>query len=242
MGFKGDFLNRRLRMNVAAFSDDYDPRVLSVDATQCNEFDNPDPGPPFFDGDLVQPGDLCPPGTPMAGTIGFNFSPYISAPGVVEGIEVELQAAPIERLSLSYAVGYNRFKSDATDPSDLAYRHPDQLLQPEVNQTASIQYEFVLPGGGTLSPRLDWIYQGHNTNGDPTQPPGPGNVIPSYDLFNLRLIYESPSGEWRTGLAVRNLTDEFYWYNFVAPGGFSVPGSPGPPRQWSLTFHRSFEL
>jgi iron complex outermembrane receptor protein len=240
IGFKGDFLERRLRMNIAAFSDDYDPRVLSVSATQCNEFDNPDPGRPFFEDDLVQPGDLCPAGTPMAGTVGFRFSPYISAPGTVNGVELELQANPFGQLTLTYSAGLNRFRSKTSDPTDLAYRHPDKLLQPEVNQSASVQYSFRLPGGGTLSPRVDWVYQGHNTNGDPSTPPEPGNIIPSYALLHARLTFDSPDGAWQTSVAVRNLTDEFYWNDFLSPGGFAVAGSPGTPRQWSVAFRRSF--
>lgn len=241
IGYKADFFENRLRVNLAAFRDDYAPRVLQTNATQCNEFDAPVPGQPFFDDDLVQPGDLCPPGTPMGGTTGFNFSPFISAPGTVEGLEFELRASLTDYLTLTLAGGYNTFESDATDPEDLAFRHPDMLLQPENNYNAGLQYVFNLTGGGRVIPRLDWVYQGENTNGDPRTPPGEGNVIPSYDLYNFRLTYENPASDWRLALAVRNLTDEFYWHNFVTPGGFGVPGSPGAPRQWSFSFRRNFQ-
>lgn len=245
IGFKGDVLNDRLRLNFAAFLEEYDPRVIAVGATQCNTFDADTPGDPFFDDDLVEApgGDLvCPPGTPMAGQPGFNFTPYISAPGEVSGAELELSANPVENLTLTYTVGYNRFRTDETDPEALAYRHPDALLQPEVNQSAGLQYDFILGNGGRLSPRLDVTYQGHNTTGDPTVAPTPENVIPSYTLYNTRLSYTSPDESWRAALAVRNLTDEFYWYSHASPtgGGFSVPGSPGRPRMWSLNVRRNF--
>ncbi|MBN1240801.1 MAG: TonB-dependent receptor [Gammaproteobacteria bacterium] len=245
LGYKGDFLDNRLRMNIAAFYEEYDPRVISVGATQCNLFDAEDPGPPFFDADLVQTpgGDLvCPPGTPMAGQPGFNFSPYVSAPGIVQGIEIELTANPTDNLTLSYTLGHNQFETDETDPDSPAYRHPDALLQPETNMSAGIQYDFVLGNGGILSPRLDAAYQGQNTTGDPTIAPTSENIIPSYTLYNARLTYLSPAETWRASLAVRNLTDEFYWYAFASPtgGGFSVPGSPGAPRMWSLSVRREF--
>lgn len=245
LGYKTDLLDNRLRLNVAAFYENYDPRVIAVNATQCNEFDADDPGPPFFDSDLVEApgGDLvCPPGTPMAGQPGFNFSPYVSAPGVVKGLEVELTANPIDNLFLTYSYGFNTFRSDEDDPSSPAYRHPDALLQPETNMSAGIQYDIVLGNGGVLSPRLDAIYQGRNTVGDPTVAPTPENIIPSYTLLNARLTYLSPAQTWQAALSVRNLTDKFYWLAFASPtgGGFAVPGSPGAPRMWSLSVKRNF--
>jgi len=245
LGYKADFLDNRLRVNAAAFYEDYDPRVIAVDAWQCNEFDAEDPGPPYFDNDMAEGpgGDLvCPPGTPMAGLQGFTFQPYVSAPGTVKGFELEVVASPIDNLFLTYSLGYNTFRSDEDDPESPAYRHPDALLQPETNMSAGIQYDIPLGNGGYLSPRLDAVYQGHNTVGDPTVAPTPENEIPSYTLLNARVTWVSPNEAWRAALSMRNLTDEFYWLAFASPtnGGFAVPGSPGVPRMWSLSIRRNF--
>lgn len=251
LGFKSDFFDRRLRINIAAFMEEYDPRVIPVAATQCNLFNADDPGEPFFQDDLVdgpEGGLLCPPGTPVrespdpSDDVGFNYNPYVSGPGEVSGLELELTANPVGNLTVNYTFGYNQFRTDEEDPDALEYRHPDALLQPETNMSAGIQYDFILGNGGRLSPRLDAVYQGHNTTGDPSVEPEPGNIIPSYTLYNARMTYVTPDESWRAALAVRNLTDEFHWYTFASPvdGGFSVPGSPGRPRMWSLSVKRNF--
>ena len=45
IGTKLDLFERRLRVNIALFMDDYDPRVFTSNGTQCNLPSNLDPGP-----------------------------------------------------------------------------------------------------------------------------------------------------------------------------------------------------
>ena len=47
IGTKLDLLERRLRLNLALFTDKYDPRIFSGFGTQCNAPSNLDPGPEF---------------------------------------------------------------------------------------------------------------------------------------------------------------------------------------------------
>ncbi len=71
IGTKLDLFDRRLRLNIAAFMDDYDPRVFTANATQCNAANNLDLGPVYRG---ISPGNPCPAGTALAGTTGIPGS------------------------------------------------------------------------------------------------------------------------------------------------------------------------
>jgi iron complex outermembrane receptor protein len=243
LGAKLDLFDRKLRLNAAAFYMDYDPRLLQVTATQCNNADNPDPGEPFF----LTPGQLCPAGTERAGQTGFSWFYFQSAPGTMEGFELEALAFPIDRLQFSYTLGYNKFEGDAPE-GDRAYRHKSALLQPEWNMSAGVQYGIPVGNAGVLTPRLDWYYQSHRTNGPVNQPQrDPEWIIPSYGIYNARLTYDSNDSDWQIALSVTNLTDKFYWQQLqpavnnagTAPTAGRV-GTPGRPREWAITFKKNF--
>ncbi len=237
VGYKGDLLNERLRLNADVFYMDYSPRVVTTNATQCTPFNSTDPGNPIF-GPL---GGICPAGTPLAGTNGYNWFAFFSAPGKVRGFEAELTATPIENMTVTYTVGYNDFSSSIKDPASPGYRNPHSLIQPKWNMAGSVQYLVELGSQGTLTPRLDWTHTSHNTNSAPGVEPDPAfNVIPGYDLFNARLTYETDKKDWSVAFSVTNLFKKFYWYSFSAPGGQTVPGSPGRPREWAITLRRNF--
>ena len=243
LGAKLDLFDRKLRLNAAAFYMDYDPRLLQVTATQCNNADNPDPGEPFF----LTPGQLCPAGTERAGQTGFSWFYFQSAPGTMEGFELEALAFPIDRLQFSYSLGYNKFEGDAP-PGDRAFRHESALLQPEWNMSAGVQYGIPVGNAGVLTPRLDWYYQSHRTNGPVNQPQrDPEWIVPSYGIYNARLTYDSNDSDWQIALSVTNLTDKFYWQQLqpavnnagTAPTAGRV-GTPGRPREWAITFKKNF--
>lgn len=240
-GTKSDFFDRRLRINLTAFYEDYDPRVLQLDATQCNEFEDPDPGRPYFEQDLVGPDLLCPSGTPLAGTEGFSYSPYTSSPGTISGLELELTASLTDNLTLGYTFGYNEFEVDQDDPTADDYRHPDSLSQPEENMSASLQYERPMSFGNLLF-RLDWRYQGHYTASAPQVAPDPDDIIPSYSVYDAAVTYRPLDERWEIGLRVRNLLDEFYWVDSQTISGDHPLGQPGEPQRWTLTFRREFGL
>lgn len=250
IGFKGDFLDNRLRLNLAAFSDDYDPRVVGSIRTQCSAFANPTPPYPYqafelIDGNGDGVGETCPAGTFMAGTTGFLYPFNISVPAEVTGFEVELLANPVDGLTLSFTYGENEFSSKIDDPTNPGYINPNARIQPKTSMSAGIQYDFHLSGGGSLSPRLDWTFQDEISvavgfTGSLNAAPTPDQIVPSYGLLNARLTYIGPQGDWQASLGVQNLTDKFYWYTFGAGTGLNVLGSPGMPRMWSLSVRKNF--
>jgi iron complex outermembrane recepter protein len=241
IGFKGDFFNNRLRTNVAAFINDYDPRVGARAGFQCNNATDPTTGP-FFPFTTT----VCPPGTPRAGQQGILWFPTFSAPGTARGAELELTANPVGRLALTGSIGYYEYESDEKNPLADGYTHPSVRQQPSVSYSAGMQYDFNV-FGGALIPRIDMFYQGERTNGNPrAKQVRPYNIVPDYTLYNARLSYISPQGKWHMALAVENLFDDFYWINIGAERTetgdifYGRTGVPGRGREWSLTLRRSF--
>ena len=243
IGVKTDLLDRRLRLNAAVFESDYDPRTVSVFGlvVQCDAPDDPNPTPYFL------AGAQCPAGTALAGSNGLPWFYYINNPGTLEGFEVELSASPIDQLLVTYTVGQTRYKNDNQTPGSPLYVHPSFLLQPEWTMSAGVQWTARLPGGGTLSPRLDAFYQSHRTNGG-TQVDNfcPERCIPGYTLLNARLTYQPPSEDWSVSLSATNLADRFYWQQLgAAITATGAPASnrsgvPGRPREWALTLEKRF--
>ena len=246
IGAKTDFLDRRLRVNVSAFLNDYDPRVNSRFGYSCSPT-AADPGPfvPFGT-------PTCPAGTQLAGQApgngGVFWFNYYSAPGKAKGAEVEISAEPVERLNLNASAGFYDYKSGVARTAD-GFVDPSVREQPRLSFSFGAQYSIPLGDLGTLTPRLDMFRQGHRTNGGSIGLPqiDPYNVVPGYTLVNARLTFESADSKWTAALSAENLFDKLYWYQLGADRTndgsnalvYGRTGSPGRPREIALTLRRS---
>jgi iron complex outermembrane receptor protein len=240
LGLKSTLSDGRLRLNVAAFYSDYSSRLSSATLKQC--VGAPGRPTPFL------PTAACPAGTLFE----VPWFAYFNDGAEVTGIEAELTAEPVDGLLLNVSIGTNDFSSDVTDRTAVSYRDPANLIQPERNATAGIQYEFSLPFG-TITPRLDWLYLSKMTySGVLSQPFDPRfglsaqaayelTSTPSRDLVNARIGFVDREGRWEAALIVTNLTDEFYYLNKFDLSGLVVSGIPSRPRAWGLTLKRNFE-
>ena len=220
IGAKLEFLDQRLRVNMALFQSDYDPRVRQTGGVnQCDAPTELNPVPYRLGG------GTCPAGTFFAGSTGLPWFYYTNLPGELNGYEVELTATPVENLLISFSLGQNEYENGETDPTSVNYIAPGYLFQPEFNSSAGVQYEFQLGGGGTLTPRLDAFYQSKRHTGPANARPGvhevtantcPSQCIPDYTTYNARLTYQPPNGDWWLALSGTNITDEFYWQQYLA--------------------------
>jgi iron complex outermembrane recepter protein len=259
LGAKTDWLDHRLRINASVFYEDYKSYLNLELGTQCSAPSSLNPGQPYF-----LAGGNCPAGT-YAGdqtnpALKGGLSPwfyYAGVPAYEPGAELQINAAPIDRLLINLSGGWLEFhaKNPNMGPSTPGYIDPSVRLQPEFNASGGIQYGVLVPGG-TLTPRLDWRYQGYQTN-------GPENVyqisewrLPGYSLFNARLTYQPTGAKWNVSLQALNLFNKFYWEQLAAPlslaGGATVPsannlspapaqvGTPGLPREWMVSFGFNF--
>jgi iron complex outermembrane recepter protein len=256
IGAKMDFLGNRLRLNTALYYSDYDPRSIQVGGvSQCDDPMDPDPFP------YRLAGGNCPEGTALAGTTGLAWFFYDNVPGKLQGFELELTAAPIDGLLITYSAGQNSYKNDNLDIATPTYRHPKFRSQPEWNMSAGVQYGIGLGSGGRVTPRLDAFYQSVRHNGPAGARPGihgvvanvcPQQCLPAYTTYNARVTYESPDGEWRVSLAGTNITDKFYWQQVgpavavnattgvVNPVVTDRSGVASRPREWSLNLEKRF--
>ena len=64
-----------------------------------------------------------------------------------------------------------------------------------------------------------------------------------YELWNARVEWASPDGEWLVAIGATNVRDKQYFLNRFDLTAFGQPhaeGQPGPPREWYLTLQRDF--
>ena len=223
IGTKGDYFDRKLRVNLAGFYSDYKSHLRQLNGFECVGA-SPAVGVVF---DPVN----CP-----AGSSPFTWFYYVGEKAKIYGAEAEITIEPTDGLIINGALGYNKFKSNGTGA---AYFDPSNRIQPQLNASAGIQYSFPAPGG-TLTPRLDWRYQSLMTyNPAPTMATAPLFNVPAHSLFDAKLTYELGE-KWQAALSVTNLLDKFYFNNKFGLTGFNVSGSPARPREWLLSVKRTF--
>ncbi|HUN26879.1 MAG TPA: TonB-dependent receptor [Steroidobacteraceae bacterium] len=253
-GWKTDWLDHRLRVNGSVFYEDYKSYLNLELGTQCTPSNSLNPGTPIFG---LPPGAPCPAGTPLAGHVGESpWFFYSGIPAYMPGAELEVQAAPIDRLLANFNLGWIEFHSKISDPTNPAYINPSVRLQPEWNMSSGVQYGIALPNSATLTPRLDWRYQGYITNGPEADFQAASYFrVPGYSLFNASLLYAPGNGKWTIALQAQNMFNHFYWVQLGAPvtltsgtvpsaaNTYTTPenvGTPGLPRQWNVQFTMNF--
>ena len=246
LGTKMDLFDRRLRLNLAAFYTDFKKRPQAIGGQEL--LLGPD-GQPSSGNSVLIPLDggpdgstTCRPRTPeevAANVPGFaciirNF--YINTPAEIWGFEAEMTAEPVDGLLINGAIGYHKFSSEDIDNRPINPRQSE----PFWSANAGIQYMIEgMPLGGTLTPRVDWSYQGSTA---PSQRTTVWNQ-PGYSLVNARLTYALPDDGFSVALGVTNLFDELHYDNYFILQDFgqsNVQGQPAPPRQWYLTLSKDF--
>ncbi len=159
----------------------------------------------------------------------------------VKGVEVELQAEPVDGLRFDASVGKLKFKYTKVNPTSglsLAFKN---VYSPDMNLSAGVQYTVGSGAWGSLTPRLDYTYHSSfYTDADNNKPL---NKIDSQGLANARLTWKGADEQWEAAVAVTNLTNEFYYVSKFASTTapyFDGTGRPGEPRTWSMTIKRKF--
>lgn len=213
VGFKSDFAENRIRLNVAALYNKYEDVILRLN--QC----------------LSSPvGQQTPCQLPAnVGTAD------------LQGVVLESNVLRGGGFSIDLCASWLDFKYTDTDQGHTGIpRSYVTPFTPEKNAAVGLQWEKKLGGGNTFHIRGDWSYQ-DMVFGDAFN--NPYNRIPACGLGNLRLGRKGADNEWETSLEVLNVTDRLYYLatnDFSASAG-SSSYSPGQPRTWAITVKRSFE-
>ncbi|MEZ5894526.1 MAG: TonB-dependent receptor [Parvularculaceae bacterium] len=228
IGFKSNFLENKVTLNVAAFLNDYTNIQIQTST-------------PFFNVNLpVQPDITMPNYNPIGGT--FPAAVFLNAGDVRQkGGEAELTLAPTDGLLINASVSYLKGKYKELLPQAMASSLTEDMelpFAPHWQTDFGIQYEFPF-AGGSLTPRLDYHYQSGSFSAAINDP---RNRLESRNILDARLTYRTSNEDWEATLGVSNLTDDFFYYSkfdiYVA-GGY-VTGTPSRPREWSLTIKRNF--
>ncbi|MDG2304292.1 MAG: TonB-dependent receptor [Candidatus Binatia bacterium] len=155
-----------------------------------------------------------------------------AASGTTKGLELELQALPMDGLRITGSVGlldarYDDFEGLDDVTGDNVDRAGQRfLLTPEIQSHIAIQYSLPVSFAGPqwlqgwITPRVDWSYQGNVLYLGPEIPQGTQS---GYNLVHLRVSYDFLDDRAQVGLWTRNLLDEAYFdYAFSSSSSFGT--------------------
>jgi iron complex outermembrane receptor protein len=215
IGFKADFLDRRVRVNGNVFYMDY--KGYQGTPTICLD-SNDQQLPPAtrgpFCGQYLNIGDA-----------------------EVKGFELEWTIKPVDGLTFDGSWSLTDFKFTSITYPTTTIRVGAR--RPGIGQwkwSAGAQYQANLGNLGTLTPRVDVAYTpGYCGDFDCF----PNSKVEKYTLVNARLTFETLDKDWSLALEATNLFNKYYYLNkFV--NAWYVDGQPGRPREVALTARRKF--
>ena len=212
-GFKGDFLDRRVRVNASAFFNKY--KGIQLTLLSCPS--------------------LTPPGYSACA------APTNAGDADLKGAEVELSLRPAAGFMIDGSLSYIHFKYTSLDPLAVSGGiTPDMVTQFMSKWKWSIgaQYEIGLGDSGSLTPRIDAAYQSSIFSNATNEP---NSLVPGYTIANARLTWRNAGGDLEISAEVTNLFDKYYLLNKfdVAAAGIAS-GVPGRPREWALSMTKRF--
>ncbi len=169
---------------------------------------------------------------------------YVANSGEADnkGVEVELQAVPMEGLNLSLGFGYTDAKLTSGNPL-AGTAAGDRVTQvPEVTFNAAAEYSFPLFSTWEGYVRGDFSHYGDSLSGNNsgTLPP---RVRDSFELLNIR-IGAFQAGSWDIALFVKNATNEHANLSDNRSIAAEKPGRPrimtNRPRSFGLEVRKDF--
>jgi iron complex outermembrane recepter protein len=228
LGLKTDLLDRRVRLNLAAFYNDFTDAQLTL--LSCPQFGGPGP---------------C-------------ALPQNAGDATMKGFEAEILAKPIDGLTIDGSMSYLDFKFKCVNPAVVGQASGACSSAPGVvglladpsdgfRWAFGVQYEADLGGSGKLIPRLDVSHQyaltGNALTPAPTSPSARFGQVPGYTLANARLTWRNADEDLDISLEVTNLFDKYYFINkfdLTGAGAGAISGQPGRPREWGITVKKKF--
>jgi iron complex outermembrane receptor protein len=217
IGFKADLLDRKVRLNGAAFLNKYSNIVLGK--TLCPESSLPSP--------CLRPANI--------GSVD------------VKGFELEATVRPVDGLTFDGSLSVLDFKYTTATTGNPAVLVGTGIpasgitpYTPELSYSVGAQYDYQADIG-TISVRFDGSYQGKLfTNAENTV----WAKVPGRFLGNGQISFSDKNRDWKFTFEVKNLFDKYYFTSksdVTSPGNLGVvTGVPGLPRTWMLSVKRNF--
>lgn len=167
----------------------------------------------------------------------------MNVPGKISGGEFEGAWRPIEPLTFALSAGLTKFTASGVNAGITPSGSPSYV--PKWNGAASVQYEFAIPNGATITPRYDAYVQTQICSGVSSPVYNAiGSCTGGYTLHNVRVEYATMDRTWTVAAGLNNLTNHVYYYNkfdLTAFGEPTIEGQPAPPREWFMTLTRNFQ-
>ncbi len=212
-GLKTDLLDRKLRLNVSAFINDY--KDIQLPLISCASL-----------------GSNAPCGARQnAGN------------GKIKGFEAEMFASPVPGLDIDASVShlYGHWSNiDARVGNAILITDP--IVSPNWKWSAGIQYKAELGNSGTLTPRFDLSHTSKASLGR-VAAGGAIDYAPAYTLGNARITWKNSNEDLSISLEVQNVFDKYYNpARFAAVYAFSgtIYSQVGKPREWAVTVKKEF--
>lgn len=228
LGLKTDLFDRHLRLNMAAFYNDFKDAQLTL--LSCPQFGGPGP---------------C-------------ALPQNAGDASMKGFEAEILATPVEGFTIDGSLSYLDFKFKCVNPAVVgqasgacssAASVVGLLADPSdgFRWAFGMQYEADLGGSGSLTPRIDVSHQ-YALTGNALTPPANSpsarlGQVPGYTLANARLTWRNEDKDLDISLEVTNLFDKYYFINkfdLTGAGAGAISGQPGRPREWAVSVKKKF--
>lgn len=213
IGVKTDLLDRRLRVNLSGFINDY--KDVQLPLISCASL-----------------GSNAPCGARQnAGN------------GKIKGFEAEVNASPVPGLdidaSLSHLFGH---WSNIDARVGNAILLTDPIVSPKWKYSLGVQYKAELGTSGSITPRFDLNYTGKTSIGR-VAAGGAIDYAPSVTLANARLTWRNADEDLSVALEVQNLFDKYYNpFRFASVYAFSgtIYSQVGRPREWAVSVRKTF--
>lgn len=217
VGAKTDWLDHRIRANVAFWLTDYKDRIVNQQ---------------ILDAD----------GLPFTGPINLGTA---TVKGFE--VEVTAAPFDGLLLTGSFGLTDIKLDAQEGSPPgfiDPAGTIPTGSITPGVpERTAGFSAQYTWGNAetwGTLTPRIDWSYTsrvfGDNAN------TRVASVAPR-DNLNGRITWDAPVGDWSVAFTVTNIEDDEYFVNKFTLLNFglgTLEGQPGRPREWAVIMRKTF--
>jgi iron complex outermembrane receptor protein len=241
VGFKADLFDRRLRLNAAAFYNDYTNIILTLSAcpgSPCLQPNNVGEAEVvgFELETLINPFDNL----TIDGALSWLDFDYTSL-GAGTAVTLDMVTPYTPEWKWSFGIQY-----DIPDVFDgtLSLRF-DGSYQSHV-YTEALNYDAIqvatAPAGvpPATTPFVGGVTA--TAGGGPLASLTATNRIDGYFLGNARVTWRDEDDDWSLSLEVSNLFDRYYFTSlyeqFGSPG--TISGAPGLPRTWAVTVRRSF--
>ncbi len=213
VGLKTDLLDRRLRLNLSAFNNEY--KDVQLPLITCASLGSAAPC-----GARQNAGD-----------------------GRIRGFEAELGLSPVDGFDIDASLSYLSGKWKTIDPRvGNAILLTDPLATPKWKWSIGAQYKIDLGKSGSFTPRIDANYTDQTTAGR-TVGGGAIEYFPSVTLANLRMTWQNSDEDLSVSFEATNLFDKYYTpFRFAAVFGFSgtIYSQVGRPREWAFTVKKKF--